>query len=87
MYAINSKIDAIKLIRAFAGMGLKDSKIVAEAWEAALANDFHTSALSEIILLGHMVTMVENGEWTIDEHDKIIVRKVINTSDILALRR
>lgn len=87
MFTINSKIDAIKLIRAFLGMGLKDAKIVAEAWEAAFQNGFHTSNLREICTLGSICMMIDNGEWTINEKDEIVVRKTISDVDILNLRR
>jgi hypothetical protein len=86
MFTINSKIDAIKLIRAFIGMGLKDAKIVVEAWEKAFDNNFHTSSLHEILILGSICTMICNGEWTINDQDEIVVRKAIGKEDILKLR-
>lgn len=86
MFTINSKIDAIKLIRAFIPLGLKEAKIFAEAWENAFCNEFHTSDLHQICTLGSMCRMFESGDWTINERDEIIARKVVIMDDILKLR-
>jgi hypothetical protein len=86
MFTINSKIDAIKLIRAFLPLGLKDAKILVEAWESAFNNEYQTSDLHQICTLGSICRMFESGDWTINERDEIIARKVVLNDDIRKLR-
>lgn len=87
MELLNSKIDTIKLIRSFCGFGLLESKVIAEAWEDAFHNDFHTSDLNEILTLGSVCTMIKSGEWSFNDMHEIVVNRVIRAEDVLNLRR
>ena len=81
----SSLIDIVKLIRSFCGMGLRESKILAVAWENAYGNDFVIEDMKQLYKLGSMCRMVTSGEWVINSNDEIIIQKPIEASDIFNL--
>lgn len=81
---IHGMISAIKLVRCFTGLGLKDSKIICERWAKAYHYDFNvqTSDPDEICALGRLAYGVKSGEFKIDDHDNIVVNRPISDEDI-----
>ena len=84
------KIEAIKFLRAFSDIGLREAKIVVEQW--AEAYDFsllETDLISPnaLVTLGRMGKLVLNGTWGITDDSKleVIQSKTVTLSDIREL--
>jgi hypothetical protein len=88
-FTINSKIDAIRLVRAFTSLNLRDAKVIVENWGVAFglneSEGWKCSDLKTICKLGSIAKMVDAGTWTIDSTERIIMTKAMTTRDIQEL--
>lgn len=79
---LNSKIDAIKLLRAVYPIGLADAKYTVEEWMRISGyTDVGNASFEGIMVLLKIARKVKDGVWTI-EGGSIYVKRVIEYSDI-----
>jgi hypothetical protein len=84
-WIIDGKISAIKLVRCFTGLGLRDSKVIVERWMEAFGYTVEyckTNEPNEIYSLGAMSRGIKSGQWIIGNRDEIIINKIITDEDI-----
>jgi hypothetical protein len=91
-YVIYDKISAIKLVRAFTGLGLKDSKIAVERWMVAFdytSDDMRCNNAFHIRALGALARGLKDGQFvisTINEHYEIVISRPVTDEDIHNVR-
>lgn len=85
MAFLNGQISVVKLIRAFFNFGLADCKLISELWESTYHNGYVTDNYQEILKLGSICKMIQNGDWFIEHGQIIMTKQIATTNDVLRL--